>query len=127
MSGLINRLSWLLIGFVAATGGFTLVVVAGAALVFHAALPLPTVWLIVAAVAVYLMLRGEPAAPATPQPPSSPAPSEPDIAVKDLEVLHRMLQRGDISEATYRQAVARATRRFAPPPPPPPRRRRRWW
>ena len=63
MSGLINRLSWLLIGFVAATGGFTLVVVAGAALVFHAILPLPTVWLIVAAVAVYLMLRGEPAAP----------------------------------------------------------------
>ena len=126
MSRAINRLSWLLIWFAAITGGATLVLVAAAWFMAHIALPIPLVWLLIASGCAYVLLQGEgrhePAAgPILRQEP------EPEIDLEDLEALHRMWQRGDISESTYRGAVARATRRFTPQSPPPPPPRHRWW
>ena len=128
MSRAINRLSWLLIWFAVLTGGATLLVVAAAWFIAHLTLSIPAVWLLVAAGAGYLLVQGDGPRPvASAGPAVSPAP-EHEIDLEDLELLHRMWQRGDISEATYRQAVARATRRITPPPPPPPPPpRRRWW
>ena len=127
MSRAINRLSWLLIWFAAITGGATLVLVAAAWFMAHIALPIPLTWLLIAGGAAYVLLQGEGRhEPATSGPIVRPEP-EPEIDLEDLEALHRMWQRGDISEATYRQAVARATRRFTPSPPPPPPPRHRWW
>ncbi len=125
MMAVINRLSWLLLAFVAVTGTTTLVVVGGAALLVHWSLPLPQTWLIISAAAVYLLVHDAQGAPSVPPPVS--APPEPEVPLDDLEHLRRLWQHGDISESTYRRAVAQATRRYVPPPPPPaPPRRRRW-
>jgi uncharacterized membrane protein len=125
MMAVINRLSWLLLAFVAVTGTTTLVVVGGAALLVHWSLPLPQTWLLISAAAVYLLVHDAQGAPATA--PPLPPPPEPEVPLDDLEHLRRLWQHGDISESTYRRAVAQATRRYVPPPPPPaPPRRRRW-
>lgn len=126
MSRAINHLAWLLISFVVLTGGTTLVVVAAAWFIAHVALSIPAVWLLAAAGSVYVLLQGDGQhGPASSGSVAPPAP-EPEIALQELEALRRMWRRGDISEATYRQAVARATRRFRPAPPPSPPPRRRW-
>ena len=127
MSRAINHLAWLLIWFAMLTGGSTLVLVAAAWFIAHIALPIPATWLLVTAASAYVTLQGNGHDHAASSGPAVPPAPEPEIAFEDLEALHRMWQRGDISEATYRQAVTRATRRFTPVPPPSPPQRRRWW
>ncbi len=125
MMRLVNRASWLLLGFLAVTGTMTLVVVGGAALLVHWSVPVPQTWLLISAAAVYLLVHDAHGAP-TPAPPLPAAP-EPEVPLDDLEHLRRLWQHGDISESVYRRAVAQATRRYVPPPPPAaPPRRRRW-
>jgi hypothetical protein len=124
MMALVNRLSWLLLAFVAVTSALTLVVVGVAALLVHWSLPLPQTWLLISAAAVYLLVHDAHPAPSA---PPLPPPPEAEVSLEDLEALRRMWQHGDIAEAVYRRAVAQATRRYVPPPPPPaPPRRRRW-
>lgn len=122
MKALVNRLSWMLIAFVVASSLLTLVVVAGAGLLVHLSLPWPQTWLLSAGIVVYLLVqeRRTPAAP-----PPAPPPPEPPVPLQDLEHLRHLWVAGDITEATYRRAVAQATRRYVPPPPPPPPSRRR--
>ncbi len=127
MSRAINRLSWLLLWFAALTGGATLVLVAAAWFIAHVTLPVPLVWLVIAGGCAYVLLQGEGRHEPAAAGPIVRAEPEPEIGLEDLEALHRMWQRGDISEATYRGAVARATRRFTPSSPPPPPPRHRWW
>lgn len=124
---LLNRLSWWLLGYLAATSALALLTVAGAALLLHWSVPLAQTWLLCAALVGYLLLHESHAAPVASAPPSPPPPEAP-VALEDLAYLRRLWQQGDISEAVYRRAVDQATRRYVPPPtlPDPPRRRRRW-
>jgi hypothetical protein len=115
-----------MLGVAAVSFGMALALVVGAAVLLGASLSLPMVWAAVAAVVGFKLLSeaGERPTP----PPTPPTHPEPEVPLADLDALYRMWQRGDISEAAYRRAVAQATRRYSPPPPPaPPRRHRRWW
>lgn len=125
----INRLSWLLLAVVGVSFGMALAIVGGAAVLLHASLSLPAIWAAAALVVVFKMATegsSERSVPPPSKPSKPPMPPEPEPSLEELEALHRMWRRGDISEATYRRAVERATRRYSPPPPPAPPRRRRW-
>ena len=122
---LLNRASWWLLGFLAASSVLALLVVGGAAFILHWSVPLPQTWLLCAGVLAYLLVHESHAAPAGSPPP--PAAPQPEVLLEDLEHIRRLWLSGDITEATYRRAVAQATRRYVPPPAPPdPPRRRRW-
>ena len=117
----LNRLSWLLLGVAVLSLVMALALVAAVGVLLHASLDLLMVWAALAVVIAFRLLTGEQVASPPAQPPSRP---EPEVRLEDLELLHRMWQRGDIGEAAYRRAVAQATRRYSPPPPVPDRRPR---
>jgi hypothetical protein len=120
----LNRLSWILLAIAVLSFVVAVALVAGAAVLLHISLSFPVVWLAVAAVVTFKLLtdQGQSSAP-----PPTPTRPEPELRLEDLELLHRMWQRGDIPEAAYRRAVAQATHRYSPPPPAAPPRRRGWW
>lgn len=120
----LNRLSWMLIVFVAVVTGVSILLVVATSLVLHVSLSLPTVWLISGAATGYLMLRDAGRTP-PPGPPVSPGPPAPELNLEDLAHLRGLWLHGDIPESVYRRAVREATRRYAPPPPVEPVRRRR--
>lgn len=122
----LNRLSWTLLAVAAVSLGMALALVVGAAVLLHASLPFLTVWVALAAVIGFKLLTEAGEASAPPLPPPPPTRPEPELPLGDLDVLYRMWQRGDISDAVYRRAVALRMRRYNPPPPPAPPRRRRW-
>ena len=119
----LNRLSWLLLAVAGLSLLMAVGLVAGAALLLHASLSLPTVWAVTAAITVFKLATDGSGDRSVSVPPAGPP--QPEITLEDLERLRRMWQQGDIPEDVYRRAARRVTSRYQPPPPAPPRGRGR--